>query len=78
MSSVLDTIQNMNSVANQQMASLTGAADGYIGTIGNVEHLDQNVHIEANFPNVQGAREIEEAFNNLVNMASMYASKYHD
>ena len=33
--------------------------------------LEQNVHIDASFPNVESSREIEEALNNLVNMASM-------
>jgi len=32
--------------------------------------LEQNVHIDASFPNVQNSREIEDAFNNLVNIAS--------
>jgi len=32
--------------------------------------LDQNVHIEASFPNVQDHNEIEEAFNNLINRAA--------
>lgn len=32
--------------------------------------LDQNVHIEANFPNATNSREIEDALNNLVNMAA--------
>ena len=32
--------------------------------------LEQNVHIDASFPNVQNSREIENAFNNLVNVAS--------
>lgn len=35
--------------------------------------LEQNVHIEANFPNVSHSEEIEEAFSNLVNLASQYA-----
>ena len=38
-----------------------GATDGV---------LEQNVHIEAEFPNVHNAAEIEEALNNLVNSAS--------
>ena len=37
--------------------------------------LDQNVHIEASFPNVRDSRQIEEAFDNLVNMASQYANR---
>ena len=35
--------------------------------------LDQQVRIEANFPNVSNHLEIEEALNNLVNRASQYA-----
>ena len=37
--------------------------------------LNQNVHIEASFPNVRDSRQIEEAFDNLVNMAAQYANK---
>ena len=36
--------------------------------------FNQNVRIEANFPNVSNSREIEEAFNNLVNLASQRAA----
>ena len=37
--------------------------------------LDQNVHIEASFPNVQNHDEIEMAFDNLINKASQYANR---
>lgn len=37
--------------------------------------LEQNVHIEAEFPNVTDHNEIEQAFTNLVNMASQYANR---
>lgn len=37
--------------------------------------LDQNVHIEATFPNVTDHNEIEMAFDNLVNKASQYANR---
>ena len=37
------------------------------------EPLEQNVHIEASFPNVSDRNEIEEAFSNLINLASQYA-----
>lgn len=37
--------------------------------------LEQNVHIEANFPNVSDRNEIEEAFNNIINRASQYANR---
>lgn len=47
------------------------------GRIGNSEpdQLEQNVHIEANFPNVESASQIEEALNNLVQLASQRASR---
>lgn len=39
------------------------------------ETLEQNVHIEANFPNATSHQEIEQAFDNLINLASQYANK---
>ena len=64
--------------ANGEIGSLMSGAIGMLGGISNTEQLDQNVHIEANFPNVTQHTEIEQAFENLVNMASMRASKYRD
>ena len=49
-----------------------------MGSLNTASQLDQNIHIEANFPNVTQHTEIEQAFENLVNMASMHASKYRD
>jgi hypothetical protein len=37
------------------------------------QFLDQQVQIDASFPNVRDSREIEEALKNLVNVASQYA-----
>jgi hypothetical protein len=37
--------------------------------------LEQQVSIEAHFPNVTNHSEIEEAFNNLINTASQYANR---
>ena len=37
--------------------------------------LEQDVHIEANFPNVTNKEEIEDAFKDLVNLASQYANR---
>ena len=42
---------------------------------GSNDMLEQNVHIEASFPNVQNSNDIEEAFNNLINRASQYANR---
>lgn len=39
-----------------------------------IQQVDQQVHIDATFPNVSVAKEIEEAFSNLVNQAVQYAS----
>jgi hypothetical protein len=37
--------------------------------------LEQEVHIEAHFPNATNHSEIEEAFGNLINLASQYANR---
>ena len=37
------------------------------------EPLEQNVHIEATFPGVQSAFEIETALKNIINDVSQYA-----
>ena len=50
-------------------SSLTGNID----TNKQEQTLDQNVHITAKFPNVTDAREVENALNNLVNVATQYA-----
>lgn len=39
------------------------------------EILEQNVRIEASFPNVTDHNEIEQAFENIVNLASQYANR---
>lgn len=59
--------------------SLAASQTGLLNTLYNQHsQLDQNVHIEANFPNVTQHTEIEQAFENLVNIASMHASKRVD
>ena len=59
--------------------SLAASQAGLLNTLYNQHsQLDQNVHIEANFPNVTQHTEIEQAFENLVNIASMHASKRVD
>ena len=39
------------------------------------ETIDQNVHISASFPNVNSKKQIEDAFNDLVNLAAQRAMK---
>ena len=53
-------IRNMNSKTQLQDVS---------------NQLEQNVHIEATFPNVSQSHEIEDAFNNLINIAAQRAYK---
>ena len=63
--SITDTI---GSGMLNRLASLNASAVGF--NANNAETIEQNVHIEASFPNVKDSREIEDALNNLVNTAS--------
>lgn len=79
---ILDAVKNMREVVKLKMSSMNSdiqkKTDGNVQkTIINkdVQQLDQQVHIDATFPNVSVATEIEEAFNNLVNQAVQYASR---
>lgn len=63
-------------------SSLQGSISNRISNIGlrsvfstDKEELEQNVHIEASFPNVNSKKEIEEAFNDLVNLAAQRAMR---
>ena len=42
-------------------------------TSNDTNDLEQNVHIEATFPNVDSKRQIEEAFDDLINLAAQRA-----
>lgn len=60
---MMNQVQNMNNSINSigvQSSASTG-------------QLEQNVHIEATFPNVSNANEVQSALENLVNTASQYA-----
>lgn len=79
---ILDAVKNMREVVKLKMSFMNSdiqkKTDGNVQkTIINkdVQQLDQQVHIDATFPNVSVAAEIEEAFNNLVNQAVQYASR---
>jgi hypothetical protein len=53
---------------------------GLLSRLGNSQNtppqVDQNVRIEAHFPNVTNSDEIERAFDNLVNQAAQYAFRF--
>jgi hypothetical protein len=56
-----------------RLADIGSAGMGNLVTGSN--SIDQNVHIEANFPNVTKHDEIEQALNNLVNAAAHRVNK---
>lgn len=78
----VDMVRNMtnslSNFANSELNDIMTQAVGMLGGINTNSTLDQNVHIDASFPNVREHTEIEQAFENLVNMASMHASGYRD
>ena len=61
--------------SNGMLNTLALAAGGATGLGGFGAGLDQHVHIEANFPNVQSHTEIETALNNLINSASQFVNR---
>lgn len=76
---LLDTVEIMRNLTNslgssilKQMASMSRT--GINGMVGG-EVVEQDVHIDAQFPNVRDSREIENALNNLVNAAAQRANK---
>ena len=71
--SIMRNITNM--LGSSVLGKLAAATAGGLGAEVGGDVLEQNVHIDAQFPNVKDSREIEEALNNLVNMASMRANR---
>ena len=72
----LDNI--LESLNSSMMNRLLGLLVNIGDNIGNIntdrsETLEQQVHIEASFPNVESSSEIQDAFNNLINIASQHA-----
>jgi len=66
-----DLTNSMNASMLQRIAdSINGVQTSLSGVSADSDTLEQNVHIEATFPGVKDASEIEKALNNLTNMAS--------
>lgn len=63
-------VDSVGSSMMSRMANLTSNIGINSNVPTNSDTLEQNVHIEANFPNVESSKEIEDALNNLVNVAS--------
>ena len=76
---ISDMQDRMNNLISNLVNDLIGtyvkleAAAGSMYSDG--QTLEQQVHIDATFPNVKDAKEIEAALNNLVNVASQYATE---
>ena len=76
----LTAIQIVRSMADQLEANARAAQYGMTelraaAGLPQQGTLEQNVHIEASFPNATNHSEIEEAFGNLVNLAAQYANR---
>ena len=72
----LDAMQIVRQLDNLTNWMANGLGDLIMPNVSaEASELEQNVHIEAEFPNVTNHSEIEQAFNNLVNMASQYANR---
>lgn len=79
---ILEAVRNMREIVKIKIQGLgndlkkrtTGVTEKTTITK-ETKEISQDVHIEASFPNVSVAAEIEEAFNNLVNQAVQYQLK---
>ena len=81
---LLNTMSVLNEVLNKMgkynsVRDFTGLTSQFGSslnqTLSNSETLQQEVNIHAEFPNATDHSEIEQAFDNLVNMASQYANQ---
>jgi len=72
----VNIIRSVMSTLNGNMtARLSDIKSGVINNIAGNNGIEQVVHIDATFPNVDSKREIEEAFNDLVNLAAQRAMR---
>lgn len=78
---ILAAVSQMREVVKMKMQGLNGNLSKQTEGVTektviakDVQQVEQAVHIDATFPNVSVAKEIEEAFSNLVNQAVQYAS----
>ena len=75
---MLDIVSMVRDMTSSSLRGANGMMSGMIEALATVtnnsnNNTSQNIHITAEFPNVRVASEIEEAFNNLGNIASQYA-----
>lgn len=77
---ILDVVSMVREMTSSSLRGANGMMSGMMEALASVTNNstsnNQNVHITAEFPNVRVASEIEEAFNNLTNIASQHAFQY--
>ena len=66
---LMDEYINLATAASK--ANMYNLHAGFANSASDSE-LQQNVHITAEFPNVQSSNEIQDAFDNLINRAAQY------
>ena len=78
---VLATISSLNKGLNSYNKDFNNQINKYTTQINNqnnkLKEIEQDIKIEANFPNASNRKEIEDAFSNLVNLATQKALKYN-
>ena len=70
-----DITANLGATLLNKMASISAGSTGSIGQGLAATGMEQNVVINAEFPNATSSKEIEDALNNLVNRASQHITK---
>ena len=76
---LLDTITILKSITDSLNGNLftrmNDIKSGFYNNFSNNDELEQNVHMDVSFPNVNSKREIEEALSDLVNLAAQRAMR---
>lgn len=67
-----DITRNLGNTLFNKMAAISAGGTSAIANGVAAEGIEQNVHIDAQFPNVTNSHEIEDALNNLMNRASQF------
>ena len=70
-----DITANLGATLLNKMASISAGSASSIGQGLAAAGMEQNVVINAEFPNATSSKEIEDALNNLVNRASQHITK---
>ena len=63
----MDSTGNFEEIIHQALSNGISSPNGIAADMNSIK---QNVTINADFPNVESSREIEDAFNNLMNIAT--------